>query len=112
MKLRIRCFFLLCLTAAAVWTAQGALRSIRGPWDAALPAELYAALTRGAGEAPYVLRAQSGRVAVCSRQRGQSAELTEIELGTLRAADRAMLQRGIPAADREAVLLLLEDLGS
>ena len=30
----------------------------------------------------------------------------------LRAADRAMLQRGIPAEDRQSLLQLLEDLGS
>ena len=40
MKTRIRAFFLMCLMTAAVWTALGAFRSIRGPWDGALPAEL------------------------------------------------------------------------
>lgn len=113
MKMRIRGFLLLCLMAAAARTALGAYQSIRGPWDSALPAELYDSLLRGADEAAYVLRAQDGRVAVYPRRRSAAPEqITAIELETLRSADRAMLQRGIPAADRQSLLMLLEDLGS
>lgn len=113
MKMRIRAFFLMCLMAAAAYTGLAAFRSIRSPWDGALPAEVYRALTDRADRACYLLRAQEGRVAVYPNRRGAGPEaVTAIELSTLRAADCAMLQRGIPAADRQSLLQLLEDLGS
>ena len=113
MRTRIRAFFLMCLMTAAVYTALGAYHSIRDPWDGALPAEVYRSLTRQAEQARFLLRAQDGHVAVFPNRRGAGAEtVTAIELSTLRAADRAMLQRGIPAADRQSLLQLLEDLGS
>ena len=74
---------------------------------------VYEALRREAEHPAYLLRAQDGYVAVCpARKTGAAPERTGIELATLRAADRAMLRRGIPAADRRSLLLLLEDLGS
>lgn len=113
MRTRIRAFLLMCLMAAAAWTALTAYRSIRSPLESALPVELYRSLTGGVSEARYVLRAQDGRVAVYPNRRGAGPEsVTAIELDTLRTADRAMLQRGIPAADRQSLLQLLEDLGS
>ena len=112
MKTQIRAFFLMCLMAAALWTALQAYHSIRGPWDGALPAELYASLQAESEGATYILRAREGRVAVCTPRSIRGGELTTIELSTLRAADRAMLRRGIPAADRRSLLMLLEDLGS
>ena len=113
MKTRIRAFLLMCLMAAALWTARAAFQTIRGPWEGALPDEVYRGLLRGAAEPRYYLRAQEGRVAVYPRRRSAGPErVTGIELMTLRAADRAMLQHGIPAADRQSLLLLLEDLGS
>ena len=39
------------------------------------------------------------------------AFMTDIETLTLPRADRALLEKGIPASDREAMLHLLEDLG-
>ena len=111
--MRIRAFFLMCLMAASVYTGLAAFRSIRSPWDGALPAEVYRALTDRADRACYLLRAQEGRIAVYPNRRGAGPEtVTSIELSTLRAADRAMLQRGIPAEDRQSLLQLLEDLGS
>lgn len=113
MRTRIRAFFLMCLMTAAVYAALGAYRSIRSPWDSALPTEVYRSLTRQADQARFLLRAQAGYVAVYPNRRGAGPErVTAIELSTLRAADRAMLQRGIPAADRQSLLQLLEDLGS
>ena len=113
MRMRIRAFLLMCLMVAAVYTALAALRSIRSPWDCALPTEIYRDLTRRADRAKFLLRAQEGRVAVFPNRRGAGPErVTAIELSTLRAADRAMLQRGIPAEDRQSLLQLLEDLGS
>lgn len=110
---RIRAFLLMCLMAAAGRSALSAWQSVRGPAENALPAELYETLRRQAGQPVYYLRAQNGYVAVCpARHGGGQQERTTIELSTLRAADLAMLRRGIPAADRESLLLLLEDLGS
>ncbi len=113
MRMRIRAFFLMCLMAASLYTGLAAYRSIRSPWESDLPAEIYRSLTSRVGQARFFLRAQEGRVAVYPNRRGAGPEkITAIELSTLRAADRAMLQRGIPASDRESLLQLLEDLGS
>lgn len=38
--------------------------------------------------------------------------MTRIELKCLRAADRAMVEAGIPVLSRQELLQLLEDLGS
>lgn len=111
--MRFRIFLLLCLATAAVGMAVGAFRSIRGPWDSMLPAEYYSSLIGDAEQARYVLRARDGYVAVFPNRRSAPPErITSIELSTLRSADRAMLRRGIPAADRPGMLQLLEDLGS
>lgn len=113
MKTRIRVFLLLCLMALAAWAALGAFRSIRPPREAGLPDELYRSLSAGAAQAEYLLRGQNGYLAVFPNRRGAEPErVTAIALSTLRAADRAMLERGIPAADRQSLLQLLEDLGS
>ena len=113
MRTRIRAFLLMCLMAAAAYTALGAFESIRSPWEGALPADAYRALVREADQAKFFLRAQDGYVAVYPNRRGAGPErVTHIEICTLRAEDRAMLSRGIPAADRQSMLQLLEDLGS
>ena len=113
MGIRIRLFLLALLLAAAVFSACAAFRSIRGPWDDALPDEIYRGLAREAGEAAYMLRVKDGRVAVYPNRRGARPErITSIELSTLRPEDRAMVFRGIPAADRQSLLRLLEDIGS
>ena len=51
MRTRIRAFFLMCLMVAAAWTALGAYRSIRSPWDSELPGDLYRSLTSQAEQA-------------------------------------------------------------
>ncbi len=113
MKMKLRVYLLVCMMAAAARTGLAAYQSIRSPWESALPGELYRSLSERAEEAEYCLRAQEGRVAVYPNRRGAQPErVTAIELSTLRAADRAMLQHGIPAADRQSLLQLLEDLGS
>lgn len=113
MRTRIRAFLLMCLMAAAAYTALGALESIRSPWESALPADTYSDLLREADQAKFYLRAQDGYIAVYPNRRGAGPErITRIEIITLRAEDRAMLSRGIPAADRQNMLQLLEDLGS
>ena len=113
MGIRIRILLLTGLLAAAVWSAYTAFSSIRGPWDGSLPKEIYRDLTEDAGDAAYMLRVKDGRVAVYPNRRGAAPErITSIELSTLRPEDRAMICRGIPAADRQSLLLLLEDIGS
>lgn len=113
MKTRVRVFLLSCLAAAAGFTALGAYQSIRRPWADYLPGELYAGLSRDAENAAYLIRARGGYVVVVPQLHGaEKAQVTAIELNTLRCADRAMLERGIPAADRTTMLQLLEDLGS
>lgn len=113
MALKTRGFLLLCLMGAALWAGLAAFRSIRPADSSALPAEIYRSLSTEADRAEYLLRQRSGYVAVYPNERGAKPEhVTAIALSTLRAADRAMLELGIPAADRPSMLQLLEDLGS
>ena len=66
-----------------------------------------------ADSAEYYLRDSNGRVAVYAGRRDKSPlSVTAIETAGLRSADRAMLRGGIPVADTQALLRLLEDLGS
>lgn len=68
---------------------------------------------RGGAEEGYILAASDGRVAVYEAgDRRTPIAVTDISLDTLRAADRAMLDAGIPVPDSDALLRLLEDLGS
>lgn len=70
-------------------------------------------LRGGAAEEGYVLAASDGRVAVYEAgNRRTPIAVTDISLDTLRAADRAMLDAGLPVPDSDALLRLLEDLGS
>ena len=60
-----------------------------------------------------MLGAWEGSVAVFDR--GDTAaplRVTDIELKSLRATDRALVEHGIPVASGEALQALLEDLGS
>ena len=68
---------------------------------------------RGREDAAYILRDLGGYVAVYEgRKAREPAEVTAIETACLRAADRRLLTDGIPAADSQELLGLLEDLGS
>ena len=51
-------------------------------------------------------------MAVFSARDQALVETTDIPVDRLRAADKALLQTGITAADRQALLELLEDFGS
>lgn len=67
---------------------------------------------RGVAEG-YVLAAADGRVAVFTAgDRRTPVAVTDIELDTLRAADRALLDAGLAVPDGDALQRLLEDLGS
>ncbi|MCD8016681.1 MAG: hypothetical protein LUE06_01950 [Oscillospiraceae bacterium] len=80
----------------------------------ALGVNTAASLLAGAGAAGgYVLGESGGVVAIFqSGDLRHPVEVTDIEVGTLREADRTLLREGLPAADRGALLELLEDLGS
>lgn len=69
--------------------------------------------SRRGGAEGYVLAASDGRVAVFTAgDRRNPVAVTDIELNTLRAADRALLDAGLAVPDSDALLRLLEDLGS
>ena len=60
-----------------------------------------------------MLGAWQGSVAVFDRgDPSAPLSVTDIELRSLRATDRALIERGYPVPDRAALQVLLEDLGS
>ncbi len=63
-------------------------------------------------DAEFVLKEYDGCVAVFAVGGHEPVTTTEIDVRTLREADRALLGAGLPAANRDEVLTLLEDLGS
>lgn len=113
MKTRLRAALLLGLSALAAHSAASAVESVRPAWDWALPREIYSRFTERESEAAFLLRSRDGVIAVYEGENRRTPErLTDIDVSLLRRADQAMLDRGIPAADREEMLQLLEDLGS
>ena len=69
---------------------------------------------RAAGEG-YVLGEHEGNIAVFRTgglRREEPLAITDIELGSLRQSDREKILAGLPAAGKEEVQELLEDLGS
>ena len=113
MKLRAKAALLMCLTAAAVFSAAEAWRSVQPPADARLPKEIYERFAVRAEAAEFVLKNDGRYVAVYERARAREPlSVTGIELKCLRAADRAMVEAGIPVLSRQELLTLLEDLGS
>ncbi len=113
MKLRARAALLLVLAAGALCAAAEALRSVQPPVNAMLPKEIYERFAVRAEAAEFVIRQSEGYVAVFEREHPREPlSVTGIELRCLRAADRAMVEAGIPVISRSELLLLLEDLGS
>lgn len=101
------------LALGAVLTSTAAARSfalVRTQAEQAPPA-VEQQYTDYAG-ASYVLGESRGFVAVFSGTDRSLLETTDIPIDRLRAADRALLRQGIAAADRPALLELLEDFGS
>ena len=62
--------------------------------------------------AGYTIGEHEGLLAVFSSDSEEPLTVTDIELASLRQADRDMIDRGLSAQSREELLLLLEDLGS
>ena len=59
------------------------------------------------------LGAWQGSVAVFDGgDSGTPRSVTDIALGSLRATDRALIERGVPVGSEEELQALLEDLGS
>ena len=111
MKTGLKLAVLGIMAALAVFSALGAVKTIQRTEDL-IPAEIYARFHAKSGRARYLLREEDGIVAVYRSGENRPERLTEIETAVLRRADRAMLNRGIPAEDLDEVLQLLEDLGS
>lgn len=113
MKIKLKLALLTVLTAAAVYTGSEAARSLRPTTHDALPTEIYARYSSREESAKFFLKNCDGFVAVYAGTKGRTPEtVTSIEISSLRGADRAMLERGIPVADRQELLELLEDFGS
>jgi len=60
----------------------------------------------------YLVRDTGGYIGVFYEGRGYPVFITNIPLATLRERDRTDVERGISVPTREALLELLEDLGS
>ena len=111
--MKIKAALLLCLIAAAVFSLFGAYRSLHRGAGPLLPEELTARFVGLDDGAEYFLRDSGGYVAVFAGAREREPlRVTEIETKRLRAADKELLRQGIPAADGDELLVLLEDLGS
>ncbi len=113
MLMKLKTALLLCLMSAAALALCGAYRSLRPFGAPTLPEEVTARFVGRDEDAAFFLREEDGYVAVFSdRRERESLRRTEIEAAGLRAADRLLLQKGIPAGDSQELLSLLEDLGS
>ena len=111
MKTAGRLALLAVMAALALSAAWGALGTIRRT-EERIPAEIYALYQAKSGRARYLLREKDGYVAVYRSGENRPLRTTDIETRLLRRADRAMLEKGIPAEDLGELLSLLEDLGS
>lgn len=120
-KTKKRCLALvLACLFCGVFFASAALTADRGrsreeepaPASAVIPAAALAAVTAEPQPA-YILRAVGEQVCVFAAEEESVPLLrTQISLRHLRQGDREALTRGVPAADWEELLLLLEDYGS
>ena len=110
MKLRYRltlCALLLgCAALCASYTVRGLRVSPAAP--AGKAASVSAAAPKESG---FTLCAKNGCVAVLDPA-CDSPVVTDIELATLREADRRLVEAGLAVGSREELLALLEDLGS
>ena len=101
MKMIIRMVIMVCLMAVAVtmaaFTAAGFRKHTEGD----------------AQTGSYVLADYGGSVAIFDSGNSETPmQVTDIELATLRAADRKLIETGVPVSTREELVALLEDLGS
>ena len=93
---------LTALWVAALICAAATVRSFHA--GVGMPAEV-------TSRSAYILRESGGYVAVYAADTpGTPVEITDISVQELRAHDRELLRAGLGADDREALLMLLEDL--
>lgn len=112
MKKRWRAWLLVLLMCAAAAAGKAAFDSFERPVHE-VPEEVYGQYSSGRSSAQYFLREYNGRLAVYRDEKYRNPVLiTTIEVSSLRGADRAMLERGLPVRDRETLLSMLEDLDS
>ena len=111
LKLKI---VLLCLMlSGALYTGAQAIAKVNSLRKNSLPEEIYSVYESRSPAAEYYVKSADGYVTVYRDRKFEEAlRVTEIESGSLREADKAMLEKGIPVRDRAELLQLLEDLGS
>lgn len=113
LKWRVCCLVGLVLAAgAAAGAAVHSFAAVSQSAPAPLPPPQVAAQYRDFETAAYILKERDGYVAVFSSNSETPLQITGIPVAGLPSADRALLAEGITAADRSALLRLLEDLGS
>ena len=110
---RLRVALLMVLAAAAAFTGAEAWRGLRPQKNSLLPRAIYDSYAAREEDAVCFLRQSGDYVAVYETKRAREpVQVTGIELSSLRTADRAMVEAGIPVLSRQELLMLLEDLGS
>ncbi len=111
--MKLKFALLLILLGAALFTGAEALQSLRRDPRNQVPEEIYDRYARRAGSAVYVLRREGDYIAVCPNGRSREPiSITGIELRSLRRADQAMIEAGLPVQSLQELLQLREDLGS
>ena len=100
------------LAVAAVFCASAAIGGITGSVEAEDSQRGELVWPQDISDAEFILREYNGCVAVFAAGGKKPLTMTEIAVRSLREADRALLNAGLPCTDRDEVLTLLEDLGS
>ena len=110
LKRKLTLLSLLALSALMCVTATVQSFLLRAAAEKSFPAveEKYTSFETAA----YILKEHNGYVAVFSSNGSHLLEMTAIPVGTLREADRYLLESGIAADSRETMLMLLEDFNS
>ncbi len=112
-KIKIRIVILCLLLTAALYMGSQAIGSLQSGKQCSLPEEIYGDFAAKADTAQFFVKNNDGFVTVFKDKKFRKIlTVTEIETAFLRKTDRAMLETGIPVADRTELLRLLEDLGS
>lgn len=110
-QMKIVVLALLCATAAAMTV--GAVGSIAAPNAVSTPPTEISSASAVNKNAEYYLRDCSGYVAVFRGFDSKTPiEITQIETETLNNVDRGKLKQGIPAENKNELLMLLEDFSS
>ncbi len=108
-KIAVLC--VLCVTAVAM--SVGAVKSIAAPEAASTPPAGVSNASVEDKNAEFYLRDCSGYVAVFRGADSKTPiKVTDIETETLNTVDRSKLAQGIPAENKNELLMLLEDFSS